>query len=214
MVLRLGVIAALLCLLAACGSKPPPPVSPPVTLRPPPTDATDSCLASLDRRHVGYDRISDFHTNEGCGIDQAIKLKSLEIPLNHPLLLACSTALNLADFETRVVTPAAQATLGHPVKLIASAGSYDCRGQRSDHPERLSEHALGRAIDITGFTLDDGSRITVAQHWWGTDARAAFLHQVAAGACTLFSVVLTPKSNRLHHDHLHLDSGLHHKCDA
>jgi hypothetical protein len=65
-----------------------------------------------------------------------------------------------------------------------------------------------------GFTLDDGSRITVQKNWWGKDEKAEFLHKVAAGACKLFSVVLTPKSNRLHHDHLHLDNGPYKKCDA
>jgi hypothetical protein len=168
----------------------------------------------LDQRHVDYDRISDFHSPEGCGIDQAVKLKNPSIPLTRPLLLACPAAISLADFEAQVVIPAARATLGHAVTALSSPGSYDCRGQRGDHPERLSEHAKGLAIDISGFTLDDGSKITVLHNWSGKDAKAAFLHQVAAGACKLFSVVLTPKTNRLHHDHLHLDSGPYKKCDA
>ena len=199
--------------LGACASKPPPP--PPAPLRPVVLiDPATACMNSLDQRHAEYERIEDFHNGEGCGIDQAVKLRGLALPLNRPLLLACPTAVSLADFESQVVIPAAQATLGHPVKTMSSAGSYDCRGQRSDHPERLSEHALGKAIDITGFTMDDGSKITVLQNWSGKDAKAAFLHQVAAGACKLFSVVLTPKSNKLHRDHLHLDNGPYRKCDA
>ena len=210
---RWAVIAAL-CLLGACASKPPaPPAVPSVAQAP--ADPAAACLSSLDQRHVDYDRIADFHSPEGCGIDQAIKLKNSAIPLNRPLLLSCPTAVTLADFESQVVMPAAQATLGHPVKMISSVGSYDCRNQRGGgHPERLSEHGLGRAIDISGFTLEDGSRITISQNWSGKDAKAAFLHQVAAGACRLFSVVLTPKTNRLHHDHLHLDNGPYKKCDA
>jgi len=212
MIARKLAAFALLCLLGACASKPPPPpaASPP----PPPMDATAACLHGLDQRHVQFDRSTDFHTPEGCGIDGAVKFKAAGVPLNRPLLLACPTAVSLADFETQVVAPAAAATLGRPVTLMTSAGSYDCRGQRSDHPERLSEHALGRAVDITGFTLDDGSRITIQKNWWGKDAKADFLHKVAAGACKMFSVVLTPKSNKLHRDHLHLDNGPYKKCDA
>jgi len=203
----------MLCLLGACASKPPPPpVAPPPP--PPPVDAATACLNGLTQRHVEFERSADFHTPEGCGIDGAVKFKAAGVPLNRPLLLACPTAVSLADFETQVVAPAAAATLGRPVTLVTSAGSYDCRGQRSDHPERLSEHGLGRAVDITGFTLDDGSKITIQKNWWGKDAKADFLHKVAAGACKLFSVVLTPKSNRLHHDHLHLDNGPYKKCDA
>jgi len=205
----------LLCLLGACASPKPPPH--PAAAAPAPVvliDPAVACMQGLDQRHVQFERSTDFHTPEGCGIDEAVKYKAAGAPLNRPLLLACPTAISLADFETLVVGPAAKSTLGHPVTLVTSAGSYDCRGQRSDHPERLSEHALGRAVDITGFTLDDGSRITIQKNWWGKDERAEFLHKVAAGACKLFSVVLTPKSNRLHHDHLHLDNGPHKECDA
>ena len=204
----------LLCLVGACASKPPPPAAALPPPPAPPLDATAACLAGLDQRHVDFERSADFHTPEGCGIDGAVKFKAAGAPLNRPLLLSCATAINLADFETKVVEPAAAATLGHPVTLVSSAGSYDCRGQRSDHPERLSEHGKGRAVDITGFTLEDGSRITVLKNWWGRDAKAEFLHQVAAGACKMFAVVLTPKSNRLHRDHLHLDNGPYKKCDA
>jgi len=171
-------------------------------------------MAGLDQRHVEFERSADFHTPEGCGIDGAVKFKGAGVPLNRPLLLACTTAISLADFETKVVAPAALATFGHPVTLLTSAGSYDCRGQRSDHPERLSEHGKGKAVDITGFTLEDGSRITILKNWWGKDEKAEFLHKVAAGACKMFSVVLTPKSNKLHRDHLHLDTGPYKKCDA
>jgi hypothetical protein len=213
MVRRLACVL-LLCLVGACASKPPPrPAAPP----PPPvavTDPTAACLSALNQRHADFERSTDFHTPEGCGIDGAVKYKATIIPLNRPLLMACTTALSLSDFETKVVIPAAAELLGQKVSLVTSAGSYDCRGQRSDHPERLSEHAKGRAVDITGFTLDDGTRITVLKNWGGNDQKAEFLHKVAAGACKLFAVVLTPKTNKLHHDHLHLDNGPYKKCDA
>jgi hypothetical protein len=215
MIWRRALAILLLGLLAACASKPVAHPRPPlVAAAPVLVDPASACFHSLDQLHVDYDRVADFHSAEGCGIDQAIRLKNLSIPLNRPLLLACPTALSLADFEAQIVIPAAQATLGHPVKTMTSAGSYDCRGQRSDHPERISEHAFGKAIDITGFTFEDGTRVTVLKNWFGKDANAAFLHQVAAGACHWFSVVLTPKSNKLHRDHLHLDNGPHKKCDA
>lgn len=204
----------LLCLLGACASSKPPPLpaappASPLVL----VDPIAACMAGLDQRHVDFERSADFHTPEGCGIDGAVKFKAAGVPLNRPLLLACSTAISLADFETKVVAPAA-ASLGQHVTLLTSAGSYDCRGQRSDHPERLSEHGKGKAVDITGFTLEDGTRITVLKNWWGKDEKAEFLHKVAAGACKMFAVVLTPKSNKLHRDHLHLDTGPYKKCDA
>jgi hypothetical protein len=213
MVRRLACVL-LLCLVGACASKPPPRAAAPPPPAPPAEDSTAACLSALNHRHVDFERSTDFHTPEGCGIDGAVKLKGVGVPLNRPLLMACTTALSLADFEAKVVVPAATELLGKKVTTITSAGSYDCRGQRSDHPERLSEHAKGKAIDITGFTLEDGSRITVLRNWSGKDEKAEFLHKVAAGACKMFAVVLTPKTNKLHRDHLHMDNGPYHKCDA
>ena len=210
MMLRRSACILLLCLVGACASKPPPQHA----AAPPPADPTAVCLSALNQRHADFERSADFHTPEGCGIDGAVKFKGTAVPLNRPLLMACTTALSLSDFETQVVAPTAKAMFGQPVTLMTSAGSYDCRGQRSDHPERLSEHGKGKAVDITGFTLEDGSKITVLRNWSGKDEKAEFLHKVAAGACKMFSVVLTPKSNKLHRDHLHLDNGPYKKCDA
>ena len=214
MTARIWACVLLMCLVGACASKPPPrPAAPPPP--PPQIDATAACLSGLKQRHADFERSQDFKTPEGCGIEGAVKMKGAAIPLNRPLLMACRTASSLADFESQVVVPTAQAVLGHSVTMVASAGSYDCRNERSDdHPDRLSEHAKGRAIDITGFTLDDGTRISVLRNWSGHDAKADFLHKVAAGACKMFAVVLTPKTNALHRDHLHLDNGPYKKCDG
>ena len=212
--MRSASIVALLAagLVGACATTPPPAPPPPAAPLAPPTDAAAACLAGLDQRHVAYQRIKDWHTPEGCGIDQAVQVVAEATQWNRPALLACPFAARLWDFETQVVQPAAEANLGHAVTKTSNAGSYDCRGQRSDHPERMSEHAFGLAIDITGFELDDGTRITVLQDWSAQGAKGKFLHQVAEGACHMFNVVITPNSNALHHDHLHLDNGPYKYC--
>ena len=73
--------------------------------------------------------------------------------------------------------------------------AYDCRGERGGRPERLSQHSFGRAIDISGFELDDGTTISVLRDWRDKGAKSEFLHQVAQGACRIFSVVITPNHN-------------------
>ena len=59
----------------------------------------------------------------------------------------------------RWLQPAAHHILGHAVRKMSNAGSYDCRGERGGRPQRLSQHSFGRAIDITGFELDNGTTI-------------------------------------------------------
>ena len=82
-------------------------------------------------------------------------------------------------------------------------GTYNCRRIAGHHA--WSEHATADAIDIAGFQLDDGRRISVARDWKGDEASAAFLREVRDGACSLFATVLSPDYNAAHRDHLHLD---------
>ena len=70
-----------------------------------------------------------------------------------------------------------------------------------------SQHATANAIDVAGFRLADGRRITLTGGWDGKPAEQAFLRDLRDGACGLFKGVLSPDYNAAHHDHFHLDMG-------
>ena len=70
---------------------------------------------------------------------------------------------------------------------------------------RHSEHATANAVDIAGFRLAGGRRISVLRDWPGEGKDAAFLREVRTGACGLFATVLSPDYNAAHADHLHFD---------
>lgn len=200
------VSSALLALgVAACGSAPP-------AMEPPSADPAAACLASLDQRHIRYERVQDWHTPEGCGVDQAVRVHQSALAWNRSDVMNCQLSARLWDFETGVVQPVAQRTLGQPVRKMLNAGSYSCRGERGGRPERLSQHAFGRAIDVTGFELADGTTVSVLRDWRGSGEKSEFLHQVAKGACQMFSVVMTPNRNAEHRNHLHLDIGPYKLC--
>ena len=82
------------------------------------------------------------------------------------------------------------------------------------HASRLSQHALGLAIDIAGFRLSDGSTVSVEHDWAGPGPKRLFLRHLARRACQYFSVVLTPDSNADHYNHLHLDIGPERLCSV
>lgn len=119
--------------------------------------------------------------------------------------ISCPAALGLFLWERQVVVPAAEKHFGVPVRTIESFGSYACRPVRGGREGRWSEHARANAIDIAGFRLADGRRISVAADWTGKGPEAAFLRVVRDGACTMFGTVLSPDYNALHRDHLHFD---------
>ena len=90
---------------------------------------------------------------------------------------------------------------------IEHLGSYSCRRLYGRGEGPWSQHATGNAIDIAGFVLADGRRISVLHDWSGSDGEAQFLHRARDGACGAFATVLSPDYNAAHRDHLHLDMG-------
>jgi hypothetical protein len=124
------------------------------------------------------------------------------------LTTSCAVAAALAVWEWEVVQPAALRHLGRRIASIDHFGSYSCRRMYGRGTGLWSEHSTADAIDIAGFRLDDGTRITVARDWKGGKngkAKSAFLHDVRDGACDLFATTLSPDYNAAHRDHFHLD---------
>ncbi len=96
---------------------------------------------------------------------------------------------------------------------VLHLGTYACRNIDHRAGGRRSEHASANAIDIAGFVLADGQRVTLVDAWDGPDVRkAAFLRAVRDGACRFFDVVLGPDYNDAHRDHFHLDMGAYRAC--
>lgn len=120
------------------------------------------------------------------------------------LVTACPVAAALRLWLP-TVQQAARSHLGSPVTRIDHFGSYSCRRLYGGSEGPWSEHATADALDIAGFRLADGRRVTVAADWSGTGPEAAFLRAVRDSACELYATVLSPDYNTAHRDHLHLD---------
>ena len=121
------------------------------------------------------------------------------------LITSCPVAAALVLFERNVLQPAAQRHFGQPVAVIDHAGSYSCRRMYGRSEGAFSEHATADALDIIGFRLADGTRISVARDWESGDSKGRFLRDVRDGSCRLFATILSPDYNAAHADHLHLD---------
>ena len=167
------------------------------------------CRALLDRAGVQYARLAPVSAGQ-CGYDDAVRLdpggsRTIALDPAKPGM-ACPVAAALAMWEWNIVQPAALRRFGSRVVAIEHFGTYNCRDIAGS--AMLSEHAHARAIDIAGFELANGKRITVARNWSGDDAEALFLHDIRDGACRLFATTLSPDYNAAHRDHLHLDQAM------
>ncbi|MEW6644049.1 MAG: extensin family protein [Pseudomonadota bacterium] len=119
--------------------------------------------------------------------------------------LACPIVSMLDRWIADSVQPAAMRWFGAPVVEIKQISAYSCRGMNGNPNAHISEHAFGNALDVAGFTLADGRRISVKDGWRGLAEEQGFLRDVQGGACQVFNTVLAPGSNVYHYDHIHVD---------
>ena len=128
--------------------------------------------------------------------------------------ITCEAAAALALWLEHDVQQLAQEMFGQRVVAVQSFGTYSCRNIIGNPLWKgcRSEHATANAVDIGGFMLADGRRISVRAHWRGDGAEARFLRAAHGRACRYFRVVLGPDYNAAHRDHFHLDRGLLQRC--
>ncbi len=175
-------------------------------------NAPDACQDVLAGSTLEYAPIADRKTGEFCAFDNAVAINKSHVPYSGPVRVTCPMAAALYLWERDVLQPLAREHLDAEVRLVQHVGTYACRrvyGGRSGQP---SEHATANAIDIIGFTLDDGREISVLKHWDADNERAAFLNALHARSCKVFRGVLGPEYNTQHADHFHLDLGRYDLC--
>jgi hypothetical protein len=166
------------------------------------------CRAALRGAGFAVEMAPDLQESEGCGYRDAVAAIRLVHEYSEPLTTSCATAAALALWERDVVAPAAARHLGQEVRRIELAGpTYSCRRVSGRSDGRWSQHASANAVDIAGFTLADGTLLTIEESWRGGAQERAFLRAVRDGACRHFDAVLSPDYNRLHRNHLHFDLG-------
>ncbi|WP_050928289.1 extensin family protein [Aestuariivita boseongensis] len=140
----------------------------------------------------------------GCGIEDAVRVKSVSgVALSQQALMDCNTAKALNRWVNNGAKPALRSK-GRLVELRVAA-HYACRTRNNQPGARISEHGKGRAIDISGFRMDDGQVITVLNHWDARGFRTA-MRKMHRTACGPFGTVLGPDSDRFHRDHFHFDT--------
>ncbi len=98
----------------------------------------------------------------------------------------------------------------HEIDAAEHLGVFNCRliGGSND----LSEHGWARAIDLSAFTYNDGTRCVVEDDWFGLEGEpdtlcGQLLQDLAWEMFNrqIFNIVLTPDFNAAHFNHFHVD---------
>jgi hypothetical protein len=113
--------------------------------------------------------------HERCGAPAPVVLRRIGTGANRvefqpPPTINCAMVAGLSAWVEKTLQPAAQELLGSPVVRIRNASGYACRNRvgTAFHADRLSEHALANAVDISGFVTADGRTIEVLGQWGPT----------------------------------------------
>ncbi len=182
----------------------PAATTPPLSQRP----ADRQCLTGLGQAGVQFDTLPDRYLGEGCSNLNTVQMHALagdngtlEVRNLGPVTCAVSTAF--AAWVRFGVDRAARQVFGSSLSSVQTMGSFNCRNVAGT--SRRSAHASAGAIDVGGFVLADGRRISVADGWSGSRQEREFLRIVQRSACRRFDTVLSPDYNAAHRDHLHLE---------
>ncbi|WP_052715957.1 extensin family protein [Devosia chinhatensis] len=139
----------------------------------------------------------------------AVSANGHEIGFSSPVTTNCAMADALADWVAEV-DAYATAALKTPVTTLNTGTSMMCRNRNGGDESFVSEHGFANALDVVGFTLEDGTNIAVEADWLPASApEGRLLRQAHGAACARFTTVLGPEANAEHEDHLHLDLGCH-----
>ncbi|WP_246831663.1 extensin family protein [Thioclava sp. DLFJ5-1] len=177
--------------------------------------AVGSCGRGDDRRSARYSSSGELCGIAGlegqhiapidgpgrCGIADPVQITAVSgIRLTSPVRVNCSAAKSFKRWVDRGIKPAV-GRRGGGIEAIRIAASYSCRSRNSQPGAKLSEHAKGNAIDVSGVVLRNGATLSVLEDW----RRGRVIKRMHKSACGPFGAVLGPKSDRFHQDHIHVD---------
>jgi hypothetical protein len=179
-------------------------------------------LDEIPRRLAPGDRVD-------CESVPLVTYRGSGVRYARPVRIHPAFEARLSRFET-VVRETAISVYGRPPSRIEHAGTFACRSVRGRN-ERLSEHALGNAIDVSGFRFGPASRAERAAmpaelparlRWgfgvridrdWEGDGAIRSIHRRFLATLTerlrdepIFRGMIGPRHPR-HRNHLHLDAG-------
>lgn len=170
-----------------------------------------ACLLALHDLGTVYQEVPAISqpNQRDCGIARPVRVDQIlpGITLQGGAVMRCDTARALGFWVRDFIRPTAGRLPGAPQLSGLQLGTtYDCRGRVGGQAQaKLSEHAFGNAIDITGFAFRDAETIPVIPRQDSGDLIESFQRAARASACLFFTTVLGPGTNKAHDNHLHLD---------
>lgn len=138
-----------------------------------------------------------------CPLSDVVRVRNFgPVGLNGSFLASCPLALSSALFISQQARPLTKRYTGSDLVRIDHLGSFACRNIYHRQQARRSEHATADALDVSGFRLADGRRVSVLQGWRSETSRP-WLAALLSSSCHYFGNALGPEYNAAHANHFH-----------
>lgn len=178
------------------------------------TAAVKRCDLVLATTNIDAKRLDPIGGAGGCGIAAPLLVTSFgAVKVNPPAKLNCNLALATYKWLIDKAQPIARSKYKSPIVSMRQLSSFSCRSRRGSGTSRISEHSFGNALDVGSFTLANGRKISILKDWsttgalFGIGKDANFLFDVHKAACASYATVLSPRYNKAHANHFHMDMG-------
>jgi hypothetical protein len=207
---------------AQLGATPRLPVAPRLELGKPPAEpkvaaleAAD-CQADLRKLGAEFSIPAMEVTAAACRVVAPVQLSSVStslgaVDLPGGPILDCSFARQFLKWLTEIAVPVVASLSASKLEAVSTGPGFQCRMRTGDSSGKISEHALGNAIDIDGLVLANGGRIEIPDVSNEAHPNHRVLMALRRSACGYFTTVLGPGSNAAHESHYHFDLGKHGK---
>jgi hypothetical protein len=180
----------------------------------------EACLARLRAADVRFDiPTMPVAARVACTIEVPVRLKSVaaqergitEVHLPEEPVVSCLFAERLTAWLGNLVAPLIAGRMSTDLRAVRTGPGYECRNRNGATNGKLSAHAEGKAIDISGFELSSGKFIPIKPD--GDETMRNVVDTVRTAACGWFTTVLGPGADAAHTDHLHIDMAPHGTSD-
>lgn len=184
------------------------------------SEAADSCMDRLRKAGFVLEPAEPPKAENGlCRIEAPVRLIAVPVPsrpdarvaLKDRPILACAFAENFGQWLGQLAAPAMAGYLETELAAVRTGPGFECRNRNRAEEGKLSAHATGQAIDVSGFELADGTQLAVKPS--GDERRDGAIASLRKAACGWFTTILGPGSDPSHADHLHVDVQRHGSSD-
>jgi hypothetical protein len=150
-----------------------------------------ACMEKLKGMGVDFTTIGQMangsYGGKTCTIENAVSLRGTAVPFGANLTMTCDMAVAMEQFGQKMKGLGATSYYG----IGSTRPCGPMRDKGGNKPNTITEHALGRAVDISGF-VSGGQKISMGSiHKPATPAGTLAIAAKQA-ACSTFRGVLSP----------------------